>query len=295
MANQTQGSSQTPSAEHKISWTPQMSRGLLELCNDQNKKGHWKGTCLDEIGRQSVRAEFLKLFGLDLPWKIFKHRMDHLKKQYDVYKRITRTATGLGFNEFGEVDMSPDWWNELVRSCPEASKLRTHPLKDIPLLDRLYERVTVSVSEGWQLRAGPSQLGRDTPSPFPQVIVSDEEVEPLRPIGKSGTRGKGKSVASRKQAQSDKWDRLTTAIEDQGNFWKGGRETFECLNPFSCAVCMQQLTKMTLLNHESELYWAAIDYLASDENGRQIFMSLPNEEEKIKFLERKTGKADWAA
>ena len=96
-------------------WTPQLSHGLLQLCNDQNDKGHWKGTCLDEIGRQSVRAEFLKHFGLDLPWKIFKHRMDHLKKQYDVYKRITRNATGLGFNESGEINMTADWWNELIK------------------------------------------------------------------------------------------------------------------------------------------------------------------------------------
>lgn len=96
-------------------WTPHLSHGLLQLCNDQNDKGHWKGTCLDEIGWQSVRAEFLKLFGLDLPWKIFKHRMDHLKKQYDVYKRITRNATGLGFNEAGEINMESDWWNELIK------------------------------------------------------------------------------------------------------------------------------------------------------------------------------------
>ncbi|CDY36491.1 BnaC03g48500D [Brassica napus] len=144
--------------------------------------------------------------------------MDHLKKQYDVYKRITRNATGLGFNESGEINMTADWWNELRKGCPEASKLRAHPLKDIPLLDRLYARVTVSVKEGWQPRAGPSKL-RDAPNPFTQVIESDEEVEPAEPIGKSGPRGKGKAVASRKQVNPDKWERLTTAIENQGKFW----------------------------------------------------------------------------
>ncbi|KAF3543120.1 hypothetical protein DY000_02005621 [Brassica cretica] len=134
--------------------------------------------------------------------------------------------------------------------CPEASKLRAHPLKDIPLLDRLYARVTVSVKEGWQPRAGPSKL-RDVPNPFTQVIESDEEAEPAEPIRKLGPRGKGKAVASRKHVNPDKWERLTTAIEDQGKFWKGNRETFESLNPFSCAVCMQELLKMTTLNHES--------------------------------------------
>ncbi|KAL0789003.1 hypothetical protein Bca101_005249 [Brassica carinata] len=53
------------------------------------------------------------------------------------------------------------------KGCSEASKLRAHPLKDIPLLDRLYARVTVSVKEGWQPHAGPSKL-RDAPNPFTQ-------------------------------------------------------------------------------------------------------------------------------
>ncbi|CAN6813139.1 unnamed protein product [Brassica oleracea] len=51
-----------------------------------------------------------------------------------------------------------------------------------------------------------------------KVIESDEEVEPAEPIGKSGPRGKGKAVASHKQVNPDKWERLTTAIEDQGKF-----------------------------------------------------------------------------
>ncbi|CAH8373018.1 unnamed protein product [Eruca vesicaria subsp. sativa] len=157
------------------------------------------------------------------------------------------------------------------RSCREASKLRTHPLKDIPLHDRLYVRITVSFNEGWQPRAGASQLLRDQPIPFPQVVESDEEVEPVGPTGKSRPRGNSKAAASRKQANPDKWDRHTTAIEDHRKFWKGGRETFESLNPFICAVCMQEFLKITTLNHESELYWAAFDYLASNESGRQVF------------------------
>lgn len=152
------------------------------------------------------------------------------------------------------------------------------------------------MNEGWQPRAGPSQLPREPSSPFPYVVESDEEVERVGSSRKSASRGKGKAIASSsKKGNPDKWDRLTTAIEDQGKFLKGGREAFETLNPFSVAVCMQELVKMTKLDHDSELYWAAIDYLASDESGRQIFMSLPNEAEKIKFLERKTGKVDWAA
>ncbi|CAG7885180.1 unnamed protein product [Brassica rapa] len=63
--------------------------------------------------------------------------------------------------------MSADWWDQLIKACPEATKLRVHPLRDIPLLDSLYLKVTISVSEGWQHQQGPSQL--------PQRIESEEE------------------------------------------------------------------------------------------------------------------------
>ncbi|KAH0892304.1 hypothetical protein HID58_054733 [Brassica napus] len=104
----------------------------------------------------------------------------------------------------------------MLLGCSEASKLRAHPLKDIPLLDRLYARVTVSVKEGWQPHAGPSKL-RDAPNPFTQKSNQLNRLENWDHVGK------GKAVASRKQVNPDKWERLTTAIENQGKFWKGGR------------------------------------------------------------------------
>ncbi|VVB10812.1 unnamed protein product [Arabis nemorensis] len=76
----------------------------------------------------------------------------------------------------------------------------------------------VSINEGWQPLGGPRQLPRDPPSSFPQVIESDEEVEQVKPFKRSASRGKAKMGSSSKQGNPDKWDRLTTAIEDQGKF-----------------------------------------------------------------------------
>lgn len=61
---------------------------------------HWKGTCLDEIGRQSVRAEFLKHF--DFPWSKIKYRRPFEKNNMMSTKRITQNTIGMGFNEFGD-------------------------------------------------------------------------------------------------------------------------------------------------------------------------------------------------
>lgn len=50
---------------------------------------------------------------------------------------------------------------------------------------------------------------------------------------------------------------------------------------------MQELLKITILDHGSELYWNVIYYLALVEKGHQIYMSLPNEVEKIQFSNEK--------
>ncbi|KAJ0266209.1 Myb/SANT-like domain-containing protein [Hirschfeldia incana] len=276
-----------------------MSHEMLVLANGEKDKGYWKGTCFNEMGRQNIRAGLSTKFGFDLPWGKIKSRLEHLRRQYDIYKRVTKNATGLGFTAFGEIDMSTDWWDQLVKMCPEATKLRTHPLRDIPLLDTLYHKVTISVSEGWQHQEGTSQL--------PQQIESEEEeaYEIPPPANRHADSQKtnqtngskrireekpSRSKSSRKRPNSDHWDRITSTLENQERFWSAGRKTFDSFNPFNTAICTEELLKMSTLDQDSELYWAALDHLACNENGRQIFMTLPNEQQKIKYLERATGK-----
>ena len=93
-----------------------------------------------------------------------------------------------------------------------------------------------------------------------------------------------------KRPNLDHWDRITNTLENQERFWSAGRQKIDSFNPFNTAICTEELLKLSTLDQESELYWASLDYLASNENGRQIFMTLPDEKQKIKYLERATGK-----
>ena len=92
-----------------------MGHEILVLANGEKDKGYWKGTCFSEMGRRNIRAGFLIRFGLNLPWGKFKTRLEHLRRQYDIYKRVTKNATGLSFTEFSEIDMSADWWDQLIK------------------------------------------------------------------------------------------------------------------------------------------------------------------------------------
>ena len=172
-------------------------------------------------------------------------------------------------------------------------------MRDIPLLYSLYLKVTISVSEGWQHQQGPSQL--------PQRIESEEEEyddisSPINMPEDSqkthqmhSTKGAhqekpSRTKSSRKRPNLDHWDRITNTLENQERFWSAGRQTFDSFNPFNTAISTEELLKLSTLDQEIELYWASLDYLASNENGRQIFMTLPDEKQKIKYLERATGK-----
>ncbi|XP_010439638.1 PREDICTED: uncharacterized protein LOC104723044 isoform X1 [Camelina sativa] len=128
-----------PTSKPKFMWTHEMSHEMLVLASGEKDKGYWRGTCFSEMGRQNIRAGFLKRFGLDLQWKKIKTRLEHLRKQYDIYKRVTKNVTGVGFNEFGELDMSPDWWDQLIAAYDsdeyetmEEETLNPFDLDDVP-------------------------------------------------------------------------------------------------------------------------------------------------------------------
>ncbi|CAH8256147.1 unnamed protein product [Arabidopsis lyrata] len=83
------------------------------------------------------------------------NRLDTLKKQYEVYRKITFGSTGLGTNQrTGSLDAPDHWWKDKIKAYPEAAKLRSHPLRFIPLLDVVFRDETVVVEESWQPRRG---------------------------------------------------------------------------------------------------------------------------------------------
>ncbi|KAF8105153.1 hypothetical protein N665_0162s0032 [Sinapis alba] len=255
-----------------------MSHEMLVLANGEKDKGYWKGTCFNEMERQNIHVGLSTKFGFHLPWGKIKIRLKHLRKHYDIYKRVTKNATGLGFTEFGEIDMSTDWWNQLIKVCPEATKLCVLPLRDIPLLDSLHHKVTISVSEEEAYEILPP---RHADSQKTHQTHGSKRVHEEKP---------SRSKSSRKRPNSDHWDCITSTLENQERFRSAGRKKFDSFNPFNTAICTEERLKMSTLDQDSKLYWVALDYLARNESGRQIFMTLLNEQQKIKYLERATGK-----
>ncbi|ANM63288.1 Myb/SANT-like DNA-binding domain protein [Arabidopsis thaliana] len=97
-----------------------MTRFLLELITLEKQAGNYRGKSLIEKGKENVLVKFKKRFPITLNWNKVKNRLDTLKKQYEIY----------------------------------PAKLRSHPLRFIPLLDVVFRDETVVVEESWQPRRG---------------------------------------------------------------------------------------------------------------------------------------------
>ncbi|KAG2292089.1 hypothetical protein Bca4012_064690 [Brassica carinata] len=140
---------------NKLQWSDEMTRFLLELITLRESKTFSK----------NLKNSFqLRSIGTKV-----KNRLDTLKKQYEIYRRITFGSTGLGFNSrTRSIDAPEHWWKDKIKAYPEATKLRSHPLRFIPLLDVVFRDETVVVEESWQPRRGVQHR-------IPRVQLSDEE------------------------------------------------------------------------------------------------------------------------
>ncbi|CAA7050899.1 unnamed protein product [Microthlaspi erraticum] len=132
-----------------------MTRVLLELITLEKQDGNCRGKSLSEEGKKNVLKELAKQYPLNLTWNKIKNRLDTLKKQYELYRKITFGSTGLGHNSRTRTLDAPEhWWRDKILAYPEAAKLRSNPLRNLPLLDVVFRDETVVVEESWQPRRG---------------------------------------------------------------------------------------------------------------------------------------------
>ncbi|KAL0733063.1 hypothetical protein Bca4012_009273 [Brassica carinata] len=139
----------------KLQWSDEMTRFLLELITLRESKTFSK----------NLKNSFqLRSIGTKV-----KNRLDTLKKQYEIYRRITFGSTGLGFNSrTRSIDAPEHWWKDKIKVHVKPSLICAYPEVFIPLLDVVFRDETVVVEESWQPRRGVQHR-------TPGVQLSDEE------------------------------------------------------------------------------------------------------------------------
>nr|VDD21554.1 unnamed protein product [Brassica oleracea] len=98
-----------------LAWTDEQTRFYLQLRIEEKLKGNDRKQNVNEAGRQSIIDKFYDAYGERHPWRKFGIKHATCKTQCTKYKRLINKRTGLGFDAYGFIEMSDDWWNELFK------------------------------------------------------------------------------------------------------------------------------------------------------------------------------------
>jgi hypothetical protein len=79
------------------------SRIVCEIFSDEVLKGNRSNTHLNKTGYNNVIARFKERYGSFYTRMQFKNRWDKLKQDYDIWKKIKRKETCLGWDELGRI------------------------------------------------------------------------------------------------------------------------------------------------------------------------------------------------
>ncbi|KAF8098112.1 hypothetical protein N665_0273s0013 [Sinapis alba] len=232
---------------------------LLELITLKKQDKNSKGKNLSEQGKQNVLKEFKKQFSVTINWNKVKNRLYILKKQYEYYP------------------------------YSKASKLRSHPLCFIPLLNMVFRDETVVVEVSWQPRRGVHHR-------TPQVELSDEEEvqiqndsHDLDHIEQEDTDCM-KDISHRKHKRNtmdSTLDRIAATMEDQNGILEQmasstSKTKSTNANEEHSALVVKCVRGVHDLTPMIELYQASLDLIATNDIVRGLFMACPDDE-KLPF------------
>ncbi|CAN6825529.1 unnamed protein product [Brassica oleracea] len=281
-----------------LAWTDEQTRFYLQLRIEEKLKGNDRKQNVNEAGRQSIIEKFFDAYGERHPWRKFGIKHTTCKTQYTKYKRLINKRTGLGFDAYGFIEMSDDWWNELFKEWPAARKLKEKPIANIDLLEKVFGSVHISGAEGWAAQQGEDHLDQqsvdhqdhddgdaeETDATNMQIPPTQDAPAESRSVGPSSS---SRSKGSRKRSRAAQVGQaVADVLSDKNKMIKSHPE-------FSCnqLTAMEALHSLSAIRHWSPLYKAAINHLKEDPTNRQTFLFFKDDENKVLYLEFATGES----
>ncbi|CAF1901926.1 unnamed protein product [Brassica napus] len=190
------------------------------------------------------------------------------KKMYDIYRRLGR-MTGVSFHETTKaIQMDDEWWNDRIQEISDAAKLRAHPLTDIDRLDRLFGGKHISTDD--------------------DIIQVLEwiRIPSLRLLPRMNTTlntSRSSSSARKRGTSKVSYDFVTNEA------YMKRTKLYERAQDNKLERAIASLQKLPGLQYDSSLYWGAVTVLQSNETHARVYLTLPNDDARIKYLERMTG------
>ncbi|CAN6851545.1 unnamed protein product [Brassica oleracea var. botrytis] len=190
------------------------------------------------------------------------------KKMYDIYRRLGR-MTGVSFHETTKaIQMDDEWWKDRILEISDAAKLRAHPLTVIDILDRLFGGKHISTDD--------------------DIIQVLEwiRIPSLRLLPRMNTTlntSRSSSSARKRGTSKVSYDFVTNEA------YMKRTKLYERAQDNKLERAIASLQKLPGLQYDSSLYWGAVTVLQSNETHARVYLTLPDDDARIKYLERMTG------
>ncbi|CAN7048864.1 hypothetical protein IGI04_026234 [Brassica rapa subsp. trilocularis] len=207
--------------------------------------------------------------------------------------------TGVSFHETTKaIQMDDEWWNDRIQQIPDAAKLRAHPLTDIDRLDQLFGGKHISTDDGYYPGSGVDQNTESetvTENEHDTVNLEDDSDAPSRNQNETpssynqsskrvyGNTSRSSSSARKRGTPKVSYDFVTNeAYMKRTELYEQAQD-----NKLECAIA--SLQTLPGLQYDSSLYWGAVTVLQSNETHARVYLTLPDDDARIKYLERMTG------
>ncbi|KAL0741283.1 hypothetical protein Bca4012_082796 [Brassica carinata] len=206
---------------------------------------------------------------------------------------------GVSFHETTKaIRMDDEWWNDRIQEIPDAAKLRAHPLTDLDRLDRLFGGKHISTDDGYYPGSGVDQNTESetaTENEHDTVNLEDDSDVPSRNQNETpssynqsskrvyGNTSRSSSSARKRGTTKASYDFVTNEA------YMKRTELYERAQDNKLERAIASLQTLSGLQYDSSLYWGAVIVLQSNETHARVYLTLPDDDARIKYLERMTG------
>ncbi|CAH2065240.1 unnamed protein product [Thlaspi arvense] len=207
--------------------------------------------------------------------------------------------TGVTVNETTQaIEMYDEWWRDLIQEIPDAAKLRTHPLTNLDILDRLFGNKHISTDDGYYPGSGVDQhTESETVTENNSEIVNLEDdydapsqklIETPSSYTHSSKRVYGNTAHTSSSARKRGTAKASYDFVTNEAYMKQ-TEIYEQAQHNKLEQAIGSLITIPGLQYDSSLYWGAVNVLQSNETLARVYLTLHDDNARIRYLERMTG------
>lgn len=283
----------TSGKKTKVNWDGKLTELYIKICVQEVRSGNRPTTHLSKQGMINLEEKINKLAKKNFDRKQLKNKWDNLKKDWQLWKRLTSNDIGLGWNANRRTIEADDaWWEAKIKEIPLAAKFREKGLLFADEMEILFGDVVVSGEYAWTPSSGvlpqAPQLNILEGSGENNEIIGKEpriEIADDSDLQRSTSKGKDKGLTGcslpshliKKKRYSNS---ISMSLERISGIAESIRPNME---NHSMKACLNVITSVGI-EENSQFYYQCLLVLSKHKDYRKMLLCLDKPEIQLGYL-----------